>query len=418
MEESTSETRVLFATDPAEDMDLGDSGPSGPVDEPFEEDLPSPSPEVSERDGDVLAETRTNPVLSGETEPEGELSGAFDEFSQDQTPRASGSTPPTGEDLDAPIYCRLRSPWPFGSTEKPHLMTPVTGPIGRIQAELQVESDGVFGRGTEDAIRSWQERNQVPVSGCINARMMRALIPDVPIPDYRRRAFHLTYLFEGTDYHEIEFNWSGGSGTQDGAGITWGPTGMTLASGEIQSILRKAMERDAAGISQAVGQSQFRLLQSVVHMSTRDAMSQIKRNVFDAGRNARSAFAQSFARLAALQGVRDAYDEVSNESVQSKLGQYEAYLRGFENITELDWAMFFDIAVQTGRTSTKVQALRAGVRPGQHSSAQERRQAWGRIISSQVASRWRRNREDRNRAFYSEQALAGNYGLRERIIRL
>ncbi|MBW7875179.1 MAG: peptidoglycan-binding protein [Candidatus Cloacimonetes bacterium] len=379
----------------------------------------------------VVSETvpdQTLPVLGFHPEgAEDSPVNAFDDFgassvsapvSSPSVVESTATTTAAVEGTGIVYYCAFESPYSFGRYNKPTLIASKWSAVGEVQRALRLTVDGKFGRGTKDAILEYQREKGLSGTGCIDDNLMAALLPSMTRPDFRERASQLSYLFEGTDYDVVQFNWPGGDGTNDGQGLTWGPTGMTLASGEIVSILKLAVGQHRALLAQVLGEADTSALAQIASMNTNAAMIHVKRTYFDPGRSARGRLKAMFVKLGGIPEVRQCFDQISRKSIDDKMRYYVNYMKEFNDITELDYAMFYDISVQTGKPVQKVKALRDKVRPGSALKGAERRKVWGQTISSMVSSAWRQNRELRNRSFYSETAMAGRYGLAERPINL
>lgn len=112
----------------------------------------------------------------------------------------------------------------------------------RIQADLLRQGfvvgtpdkfvDGDFGRNTESAVKLLQEDRALPATGAIDAATWSQLTPD-PLPSLFERCLGLTAAFEGHGFGLVQGNF-------DGAGLTWGVIGFTLANRQIQAITADA----------------------------------------------------------------------------------------------------------------------------------------------------------------------------------
>lgn len=99
-------------------------------------------------------------------------------------------------------------------------------------------ADGDYGARTQSAVQALQAARGLPVSGGVDAATWQALSTE-PLPGLFERCLQVTAAFEAHGFGLVQGNF-------DGAGITWGVIGFTLASREIQSILAIA-ERQAPG---------------------------------------------------------------------------------------------------------------------------------------------------------------------------
>jgi hypothetical protein len=98
--------------------------------------------------------------------------------------------------------------------------------------------DGDFGGRTQAAVQALQAARGLPVTGGVDAATWQALSAE-PLPSLFERCLQVTAAFEAHGFGLAKGNF-------DGAGITWGVIGFTLASREIQSILASA-ERPTPG---------------------------------------------------------------------------------------------------------------------------------------------------------------------------
>jgi hypothetical protein len=139
------------------------------------------------------------------------------------------------------------------------------GAIGDIVREIQQAliangsklkgADGVYGEHTLNAVKQYQGRNSLPVTGTVDEatweRLMKRAVPAVG-----ERCMQLTGNFEG---HGFEL----AVGNFDGALLTWGIIGFTLASGEVQAIIEEVNRSHPELVQRAFGESAPELLKLV-----------------------------------------------------------------------------------------------------------------------------------------------------------
>src|ERR1700693_1507519 len=107
--------------------------------------------------------------------------------------------------------------------------------VSRLQRQLvpfglpATSVDGVFGAQTKDALTLYQTSHGLPPSGDADPATWIALV-ESSVPGVDERALGVTAAFEGHGYTLAQGNF-------DGAGITWGIIGFTLANGELKSLL-------------------------------------------------------------------------------------------------------------------------------------------------------------------------------------
>jgi hypothetical protein len=306
------------------------------------------------------------------------------------------------------LFCRFSQSFFRGS----ELRTSKWGAVGRIQKKLGLEVDGIFGAATQEALRSYRAANGLPAGDCIDVALYRKILPGEDLPDYQERAWALTFLMEGTDYDKIEYNY----GSSDPSGMTWGPMGMTLQSGEVQSILRSAIAKDPTGIKALSGDSGWVFLQGLSTMGGEAAMSYVRNNYWNMKGKQRQFVLDIFKRIANSAVVRQEFDSVAKRTCNMRFRHYRNFLKTRSGVTEVDWAMFWDVAVQTGHAEKRAKAL-AGLNTNGKTGA-ERRKLWGDYIASQVSKAWQTDRRKRNETFYDRPDIMKAYGLGERAIDL
>lgn len=105
--------------------------------------------------------------------------------------------------------------------------------------------DGLWGKQTDAAIKSWQQANKLLQNGVIDDKAWQALV-QTPVPPLSQRSLQLTGAWEGTGYSDANGNF-------DGEGITWGVVGFTWANGELQGILQEIQRSFPSVFSGAFG---------------------------------------------------------------------------------------------------------------------------------------------------------------------
>lgn len=84
-------------------------------------------------------------------------------------------------------------------------------------------NDGVFGKGTESAVRRWQIANGFDETGVITAAEWE-ILTGLPQPTEFDLCVHMTAAIEGHGFSKP-------AGNFDGAGVTWGIIGFALTGG-------------------------------------------------------------------------------------------------------------------------------------------------------------------------------------------
>lgn len=120
---------------------------------------------------------------------------------------------------------------------------------------FDIVPDALYGTETVAAVRSFQESRGLAVTGEADRETWEALTDSSP-PSLEDKALQLIAAFEG---HEYTFS----SGNFDGAGITWGIVGFTLASGSLQLVLEDALAADSRLVERAFGRDTAELLELI-----------------------------------------------------------------------------------------------------------------------------------------------------------
>jgi hypothetical protein len=112
--------------------------------------------------------------------------------------------------------------------------------------------DGQYGKITAQAVNAFQTANGLSPTGELDEDTWAKLM-QTPIPAVKERALQLTATFEGHGFSLAQGNF-------DGAGITWGIIGFTLAGGELGRILKQAEADNPGTLQDAFGDSAAQLL--------------------------------------------------------------------------------------------------------------------------------------------------------------
>ncbi|MFL6279016.1 MAG: peptidoglycan-binding protein [Vicinamibacterales bacterium] len=110
-------------------------------------------------------------------------------------------------------------------------------PLGKV--------DGNFGRNTEEAIRAFQARSGSTPTGSVDVDEWTALTGK-PLPALAERCLQITAAFEGHNYTVAAGNW-------DGAWLTWGIIGFTMAAGSVQGLFRSVEAMAPQRVADAFG---------------------------------------------------------------------------------------------------------------------------------------------------------------------
>ena len=216
-----------------------------------------------------------------------------------------------------------------------------------VQAQLNQQGfnagteDGEWGSHTLTALRSWQQANNLPVTGMIDDQTWTQLL-SAPVPDLPQRALQLTGDWEGTSY-------GGTNGNFDEQGITWGIVGFTWRNGELQDILKEIRTQHPAIFSQAFGALAGRMQQILTQ--PRSAQMDFALSI---SRNDGDAIEQSWAAAFASLGNAPQVQAIENRHAQHYWDSGLRFARLFGLESENGKALCFDVAVQNTITDAMI----------------------------------------------------------------
>jgi hypothetical protein len=239
--------------------------------------------------------------------------------------------------------------------------------------------------------------------GAVSSGFWRIVAPDVAVPDAIYRAHTMTLSYESTDYVDIEFN----TGTTDSGILTWGPLGATAGQAQqVQAILLLVDQRLAHLIDQSFGSEAQAIRLFANTRKTSSLESQVAEVKASPGRSA--AWRSGFEALGANRDVRDIYDTVMGDKGTSGIFEgiadfYCSYWSKGWKPTEIDYAFFFDRAVQMDvrqeKTNTAATAVQdAESRLKRSLTAAERRRAISANFTA--GAQWAEDRLARDVAYY------------------
>ena len=239
--------------------------------------------------------------------------------------------------------------------------------------------DGLYGGGTERAVRAHQVLAALPPTGVADDVTWTSAT-GLPIPPLARRCLQLTSAIEGHGYGMV-------AGNFDGAGLTWGIIGFTLKYGDLRDVILTVQSQYPEAITNAFGPLANELLDKIVLDFSK---AQAWANSISEGPKryaVRKDWREGFARLGARQEVR-------RLQVERALQKYyepalvTAGRIGFS--TELGVALAFDIHVQNG--GVKAAALKQLAREQQDGALRSQRALRLRtaeLVAQSAKSEWR-----------------------------
>jgi hypothetical protein len=215
--------------------------------------------------------------------------------------------------------------------------------IRGIQAQLnlpQPQIDGDYGRITAHAVSSFQTATGLSATGDVDGDTWAKLMQRA-IPELKERVLQLTAAFEGHGFSLAQGNF-------DGAGITWGIIGFTLAGGELARILKRIEAEHPGMVADAFGNAATQLF-----------------HILDAPSAEQMAFANSISQGASkavlaepwLSGFRRLGEKPEVQQLQLLIADRDYFepalttATRFGLKTELGIALAFDIHVQNGGVS-------------------------------------------------------------------
>ncbi len=200
--------------------------------------------------------------------------------------------------------------------------------------------DGQYGKITAQAVNAFQAANSLPATSEVDedtwAKLMQA-----PIPEVKERALQLTAAFEGHGFSLAQGNF-------DGAGITWGIIGFTLAGGELGRILKQVAADHPGMLQDAFGGSAAQLL-AVLDATPAQQIAFADSVSLGASKTALAEpWLSGFRQL----GEQSAVQQLQLSAVDRNYFQPALLTAGRFNLNaELGIALAFDIHVQNGGIS-------------------------------------------------------------------
>ena len=269
-----------------------------------------------------------------------------------------------------------------------------TSPSGNLISDIQaalnamgaapIPVDGLFGRQTEDSLRAFQNRQGFPETGTVTDTTWAFLMRN-PAPSIFERSLQLTASFEGTGFTRAVGNF-------DGAGLTWGIVGFTLADGELGAVLSTINQRYPDLIAKAFGHDADTIL-TVTGSKTSKAD--------------RLAWADTVSRPPNKYGLAEpwrtyfsdlgSYREIQKIEVDRAQDVYwGTAVRDLNSLglgEELDYALLFDVAVQNGgmRSKGRLANARAAFQAEKPTSATQRRSIIAAVIADSIGGKYRQD---------------------------
>jgi hypothetical protein len=232
--------------------------------------------------------------------------------------------------------------------------------IQRRLSELRLYSgpqDGIFGGGTDAAVRAFQQANGLAVDGRVGAKTWSALFngSDVPPPAITTQGLDhqclaLTGAFETNQPPPDCF--AGLSGDFDDQGISFGVLQWNIGQGSLQPLLAKMNQNHPDILEQILG-SNYSALVSMLEETLEEQLAWA-RSIQDPLRHV--LFEPWSGQFKAL-GRRQEFQDIEAEYAAEVFQQALALCNDFGVTSQRAAALMFDIKVQNGGVKTWVKSL-------------------------------------------------------------
>ena len=198
--------------------------------------------------------------------------------------------------------------------------------------------DGIFGRATHAALSTFQKNSGLPDSGALDEDTWPFLFPTSEKPTDFDLALALTSTFEGHGFQKIVGNF-------DGAGVTWGIIGFTLAGGELAQVV-SAIDADTPDTLDRAFGAMASELRDVLTRPRAEQITWADGISLGAQKlHLREDWASGFARLGATEAAQNAQIDRARTKYWS-IAQRDSDRYDLTDPSGL--ALCFDIAVQNG----------------------------------------------------------------------
>jgi len=220
-----------------------------------------------------------------------------------------------------------------------------TGATGSLVREVQCAlsarglysgvPDSVFGPVTSKGVQAFQQSQRLGATGIVDNLTWPSLMHK-PVPTVSDRSIQLTSCFEGHGF-------GSGVGNFDGALLTWGIVGFTLASGSIQSIVQSVYRTYPEKVRETFGNYTDELMNLMT--ASRTDQTRWANDHTVGGRQLAEPWKTMFANFGAVPEVQQVQLKRVQRSYMQPAIQTAAKL-GLAS--ELGLALCYDIHVQNG----------------------------------------------------------------------
>jgi peptidoglycan hydrolase-like protein with peptidoglycan-binding domain len=259
-----------------------------------------------------------------------------------------------------------------GTTPKPNEVMSIEGtilrssaapfrrPNGPIVMALQmalaksgqaVEPDGDFGKITCGALRRWQAGHSFPESNSIDAKQWR-MLTGMPAPSLFDICLNIVSDYEGTRFDRVVGNF-------DGAGITFGLIGFTLANGEIRRLLADMESLRPGIVANSFGALHSQLM-SVLSASKGEQLEFADGISLGANKvEVAKPWKDAFQRLGQFPEARRAQIERAFNIYWKVAQQHVANFMANKPLADQDVGLWYDTAVQNSLDDGERNALKS-----------------------------------------------------------
>lgn len=197
--------------------------------------------------------------------------------------------------------------------------------------------DGIYGRGTQEAIALYQEEMGLAATGEVDEITWEVLMKS-DIPLLHERCLQLTAAFQGHDFTLVQGNWNGDW-------LTWGIVGFTLKQGTINQIILTAFERYPEIVRESFGVKTEELIQVMRSAKPQQEMWANSISLGTKKMRVAEPWRSAFARFGDIPEVQEIQIKLADE-YYFRQARHMAKEYGLK--TELGLALCFDIQVQNG----------------------------------------------------------------------
>ena len=235
----------------------------------------------------------------------------------------------------------------------------------RIQAQLKSDGfylgpvDGIFGGGTESAVRQFQKAHRLTVDGQVGHNTWAALFPDVAIPapavlreSVQFRCMALTGSFE-TDCSFPDC-FAGLSGDFDGQGLSFGVLQWNLGQGSLQPLLQNLVATHSDVVESVFGQNYAEF--NAMLVAPKSKQLEWARSVQNLKRSVNEPWRGHFKTL----GRQQLFQDIQVQFATRLFNSATSLCKDFGLTSTRAAALMFDIKAQNGSISERIKSQITG----------------------------------------------------------